>query len=185
MLFNICSVCLPWKRCCLEGICCSKTFIYLPALIVTSKTWSCPYCTYAPPYHQRCWVLNWALRTYWKVSLLSPEDMSSVISNRKIKSGIVWPWNIFPPWSFDTTACLLTLVFWKFSCTHWVKLITEYLRPFPFLTETSKFFKNLINCVFRSIFFNFSTHYITDWPSWLSSSAFLQFLTSNWALRPL
>ncbi len=32
-------------------------------------------CTYAPPYHQRCWLLNWTLMTRWKVSLLfSPED---------------------------------------------------------------------------------------------------------------
>ncbi len=31
--------CLPWNRCHLEGsICCSKTFIYLSALIVPSKT---------------------------------------------------------------------------------------------------------------------------------------------------
>ncbi len=27
-------------------------------------------CTYAPPYHQRCWLLNWTLKTRWKVSLL-------------------------------------------------------------------------------------------------------------------
>ncbi len=27
-------------------------------------------CTYAPPYHQRCWLLNWTLITRWKVSLL-------------------------------------------------------------------------------------------------------------------
>ncbi len=32
-------------------------------------------CTYAPPYHQRCWLFNWTLITRWKVSLLfSPED---------------------------------------------------------------------------------------------------------------
>ncbi len=31
-------------------------------------------CTYAPPYHQRCWLLNWTLITRWKISLLfSPE----------------------------------------------------------------------------------------------------------------
>ncbi len=31
-------------------------------------------CTYIP-YHQRCWLLNWMLKTRWKVSLLfSPED---------------------------------------------------------------------------------------------------------------
>ncbi len=27
-------------------------------------------CTYVPPYHQRCWLLNWTLITRWKVSLL-------------------------------------------------------------------------------------------------------------------
>ncbi len=32
-------------------------------------------CTYAAPYHQRCWLLNWTLITCWKVSLLfSLED---------------------------------------------------------------------------------------------------------------
>ncbi len=32
-------------------------------------------CNYAPPYYQRCWLLNWALITRWKVSLLfRPED---------------------------------------------------------------------------------------------------------------
>ncbi len=40
-------------------------------------------CTYAPPYHQRCWLLNWTLITHWKVSVLfSPEDTVSVISNK-------------------------------------------------------------------------------------------------------
>ncbi len=45
-------------------------------------------CIYAPPYHQRCWLLSWTL----KVSLLfSPEDTASVISNRNVKFGLVWP----------------------------------------------------------------------------------------------
>ncbi len=40
-------------------------------------------CTYARPYHQRCWLLNWKLITHWKVSLLfSSEDTASVISTR-------------------------------------------------------------------------------------------------------
>ncbi len=61
---------LPWNRCHLEGsICCSKTFIYLSAFIVPSKTCKLP-IPYAPPYHQRCWLLNWMLITHWKVSLL-------------------------------------------------------------------------------------------------------------------
>ncbi len=38
---------LPWNRCCLEGsICCSKTFIYLSAFIMPSKTCKLP-ITYA------------------------------------------------------------------------------------------------------------------------------------------
>ncbi len=67
-----------WNTHHLEGsICCSKTFIYLSAFIVPSKTCKQPntICIYAPPYHQRCWLLNWTLITHWKVSLLcSPED---------------------------------------------------------------------------------------------------------------
>ncbi len=43
-------------------------------------------CTYASPYHQRCWLLNWTLITRWKVCLLfSPEDTASVISNKNVK----------------------------------------------------------------------------------------------------
>ncbi len=46
-------------------------------------------CTYEPPYHQRCWLLNWTLITRWKVSLLfSPEDTASVISNKNVKFGL-------------------------------------------------------------------------------------------------
>ncbi len=59
---------LPWNRRFLEGsICCSKTFIYLSAFIVPSKT-----CKLPIPYaYQRCYLLNWMLITRWKVSLLS------------------------------------------------------------------------------------------------------------------
>ncbi len=47
-------------------------------------------CTYAPPYHQRCWILNWTLITRWKISLLfSPEDTASVISNKNIRFGLI------------------------------------------------------------------------------------------------
>ncbi len=37
-------------------------------------------------------LLNWMLMTRWKVSLLfSPEDTASVISNKNVKFGLVWP----------------------------------------------------------------------------------------------
>ncbi len=77
-----------WNRRHLEGsICCSKTFIY------TFQHSACQnmqaahtVCTYAPPYHQRCWPLNWTLMTCWKVSLLFRlEDTAYVISNKNIK----------------------------------------------------------------------------------------------------
>ncbi len=57
---------LPWNRLHLEwSICCSKTFIYLSAFIVPSKTYKLPipYALIHPPNHQRCWVLNWMLIT--------------------------------------------------------------------------------------------------------------------------
>ncbi len=76
-----------------RSICCSKTFIYLSAFIVPSKTRKLPTVfTYAPPYHQRCWLLNWTLITRWKVSLLfSPVDTASIISYKNVKFGLVWP----------------------------------------------------------------------------------------------
>ncbi len=75
-----------WNKHHLEGsICCSKTFIYLSAFIVPPKTCKLPIPN-APPYHQRCWLLNRMLITRWKVSLLfSLEDTASVISNKNIK----------------------------------------------------------------------------------------------------
>ncbi len=67
---------LLWNRRHLEGsICCSKTFIYLSAFIVSSKTcklpipYGIPYAL-APPYNQRCWLLNLTLMTHWKFFLL-------------------------------------------------------------------------------------------------------------------
>ncbi len=49
-------------------------------------------CIYAPPYHQRCWLLNWMLITRWKVSLLfSPEHTASMISNKNVTFGLAWP----------------------------------------------------------------------------------------------
>ncbi len=58
-------------------------------------------CTYAPPYHRRCWLeMNWTLMTRWKVSLLFiSEDTASVISNRNVKFGLAWPLNTFPLWN--------------------------------------------------------------------------------------
>ncbi len=73
-----------WNTRHLEGsICCSKTFIYLLAFIVPSKTCK----LYAPyrinvcnPIPSEMLDLNWALMTHWKVSLFfSPEDTASVI----------------------------------------------------------------------------------------------------------
>ncbi len=66
-----------WHTRHLEGsICCSKSFIYLSAFIVPSKTNTVR--TYAPPYHQRYWLLNWMMIPRWKISLLfSPEDKAS------------------------------------------------------------------------------------------------------------
>ncbi len=49
-------------------------------------------CTYAPPYHQRCWLLNWMLMTCWKVSLLfSPEDTVSVTNVLHVKWNLACP----------------------------------------------------------------------------------------------
>ncbi len=79
---------------CLEGsICCSKTFIYLSAFIVPSKTCKLP-ITYALmnsiPSEMLAFELN--ADDSWKVSLLfSPEDTASVISNKNVKFGLVWP----------------------------------------------------------------------------------------------
>ncbi len=57
-------------------------------------------CPYAPPYHQRCWLLKWTLITRWKVSLLfSPEDTASVISDKNVKFGLIWPLNTFTLWN--------------------------------------------------------------------------------------
>ncbi len=50
---------------------CSKTFIYLSVHSAFQNMQAAhTVCTYAPPYHQRCWLLNWMLMTRWKVSLL-------------------------------------------------------------------------------------------------------------------
>ncbi len=83
---------LPWNRHRLEGsICCSKTFIPFSIHSAFQNMQAAhTVCTYAPPYHQKCWLLNWTLITRWKVSLLfSPEDTASVISNKNVKFGLV------------------------------------------------------------------------------------------------
>ncbi len=60
-----------WNTHRLEGsICCSKTFIPFSihsAFQVMQAAHTV--CTYAPPYHQRCWLFNWTLIIRWKVSL--------------------------------------------------------------------------------------------------------------------
>ncbi len=80
---------LPWNRCHLEGsICCSKTFIYLSAFIVPSKTCKLPIpnALMHPHTIRDAGFLNWVLITRWKVSL-----HVSVISNKNVKFGLVWP----------------------------------------------------------------------------------------------
>ncbi len=66
---------LPWNRCRLEGsICCFKTFNIPFSIHSAFQNMQAAHtvCTYAPPYHQRCWLLNWMLITHWKVSLNEP-----------------------------------------------------------------------------------------------------------------
>ncbi len=86
---------LPWNRCHLEGsICCSKNLNIPFSIHSAFQNMQAAHtvCTYAPQYHQRFWLFNWTLITRWKVSLLfSPEDTASMISNKKVKSGLVWP----------------------------------------------------------------------------------------------
>ncbi len=58
VIIAVCGFALScWNRRCLEGsICCSKTFTYLSAFMVPSKTCKLPIPYNAPPYHQRCWL---------------------------------------------------------------------------------------------------------------------------------
>ncbi len=76
-----------WNKHHLEGsICCSKTSPFQN--LQAART----VCTYTPTCHQRCLLLNWMLITCWKVSLLfSPEDTASIISNKNVTFGLVWP----------------------------------------------------------------------------------------------
>ncbi len=71
-----------WNRHRLEGsICCSKTFIYLSAFIVPSKTCKLPipYALMHPHTIRDAGFLNWMLITCWKVCLLfNPEDTVSM-----------------------------------------------------------------------------------------------------------
>ncbi len=144
-------------------------------------------CTYAPPYHQRCWLLNWTLMTRWKVSLLfSPEDTVSLV--------IV----------FTDSG------FWKYSWAHLVMSMTESCQwvmqcrlrarrsqhsnkglwscPFSF----SESFDDVMHCrwwdlqslcnltlrnVVFKVFHNLFTHSFTDW----RASAHLYF----WETLPL
>ncbi len=86
-----------WNTHRLEGsICCLKPLYYLSAFIVLPKICKRPYrmhlCTPMPSE-----MLVWMnAMTPWKVSLLfSLEDSVSVISNKYVKFGLVWPWNTF------------------------------------------------------------------------------------------
>ncbi len=49
-----------------NGICCSKTFSIHSAFQNMQAVHTV--CTYAAPYHQRWWLLNWALITRWRSS---------------------------------------------------------------------------------------------------------------------
>ncbi len=83
---------LPWNILRLEGsTCCSKICIYSTFQHSAFQNMQAAHtvCIYAPPYHQRCWLLNWTLITCWKVSLLcSLEDTASMISNKNVKIGL-------------------------------------------------------------------------------------------------
>ena len=53
--------------------------------------------TYTPPYHHRCWLLNFALITVWMVLFLfDPEDTTSMISKNNLKCGLVRSQHTFP-----------------------------------------------------------------------------------------
>ncbi len=94
-------------------------------------------CTYAPPYHQKCWLLNWTLMTHWKVSLLfSPEDTTSVISNKNVLNE---PW----PTGHDSTSgpsshmtfflhdgALVGICRWHGGCVYRQWFLEVFLGPF-------------------------------------------------------
>ncbi len=53
---------LPWNTCRLEGSICWSKIFYIPFSIHSafqSMQAAHTVCTYAPPYHQRFWLLNW------------------------------------------------------------------------------------------------------------------------------
>ena len=53
--------------------------------------------TNTPPYHHRCWLLNFALITVWIVLFLfGQEDMTSMISKNNLKCRLVRPQHTFP-----------------------------------------------------------------------------------------
>ncbi len=83
-----------WNPRRLEGsICCSKIFIYFSIHSAFQKMQAAhTVCTYAPPYHQRCWLLNWPLITRWKVSLLfSRRTRRPWFPTRMSNFELVWP----------------------------------------------------------------------------------------------
>ncbi len=86
---------LPWNRHHLEGsICCSKTFIYLSAFIMPSKTCKLPIpYAFIHPHTIRdagFWTERWwhAGRSPYTLAL---QDTASMISNKIVKFGLVWP----------------------------------------------------------------------------------------------
>lgn len=98
------------------------------------------------PNHQRCWILNWILMTCWKVSFLfNPEDAVSMITNKNVKCGLVWPQNSFLLWNthsqmslcpHDTMALLdcvqiwlpFCVICWHLQMAQWIVL--TYLQRF-------------------------------------------------------
>lgn len=90
---------LHLKRRRLDGsICCSKTWIYLSALMVPFQMCK-PLIPYElmPPHHQRCRLLNWALIRSQKVPLLfSSEEATPIIAKKNVKFWFFLPQNRFP-----------------------------------------------------------------------------------------
>ncbi|MED6259996.1 hypothetical protein ATANTOWER_027025 [Ataeniobius toweri] len=72
--------------------------LYLSALMVPSQRQvTHAMCTNTPPYHHRCWLLNFVLITIQIVLLLfSPDNTTSMISKTNWKCELVRPQHTFP-----------------------------------------------------------------------------------------
>ncbi len=84
---------LPWKRRRLDGsICCSRTWIYLSALMVPFQM-----CNLPMPH---AFMQPHTIRDagFWTsvLVLFSPDDMASQFSKKNFKFWFVWPQNSFP-----------------------------------------------------------------------------------------